>query len=176
MRKKTDKIGGELIVPMPARNVNTVYVKFSTDEREFYKCLESRTAKIVNKYLEEGTAISIEHAFSLLLRLRQTCVHPQIVTNSKAIRKEKESVASFRDDNVKNARSIPREAVGRSLKNGALGNALCTICMKRAVEPVIVHNCGYIYCRSCISGILSTFENLLIMISPSTHPWILSYL
>lgn len=73
-----------------ARNVQRVVTEFDPAEREFYRRLEERTkANLVA--MMEAEKSDYMGALVLLLRLRQTCNHPDLIKSN--IRKDKESVS-----------------------------------------------------------------------------------
>ncbi|KAK4055913.1 hypothetical protein OIO90_003170 [Microbotryomycetes sp. JL221] len=81
-RNKATKIDGKSILPLPPREVILMSTPFmEPDEAEFYKALESKIALTVNSFIKHGglEAKTID-ALSLLLRMRQACSHPSLVT------------------------------------------------------------------------------------------------
>ncbi|KAK4047373.1 hypothetical protein OIV83_005420 [Microbotryomycetes sp. JL201] len=81
-RNKATKIDGKSILPLPPREVIVVSSPFmDPDELEFYQALESKIALTVNSFIKHGglEAKTID-ALSLLLRMRQACSHPSLVT------------------------------------------------------------------------------------------------
>lgn len=71
-RTKDQKINGEPIIKLPARDVEVVVCQFDKEERRFYEALEDRTSATMKKYKQEG---NLEKNYTsvliLLLRLRQ---------------------------------------------------------------------------------------------------------
>ncbi|KAL1899779.1 hypothetical protein Sste5346_002645 [Sporothrix stenoceras] len=61
------------------RNVVSVSAQFSPSEREFYDRLEERADKSLEKMMQ-GKSMSYANALVLLLRLRQACNHPSLLT------------------------------------------------------------------------------------------------
>ncbi|KAM0786465.1 hypothetical protein ACM66B_001927 [Microbotryomycetes sp. NB124-2] len=81
-RNKATKIDGRSILPLPPREVIMVSSPFmDPEELEFYQALESKIALTVNSFIKHGglEAKTID-ALSLLLRMRQACSHPSLVT------------------------------------------------------------------------------------------------
>ncbi|ERS99379.1 hypothetical protein HMPREF1624_04579 [Sporothrix schenckii ATCC 58251] len=61
------------------RNVVSVLAEFSPSERAFYDRLEERADKSLEKMMQ-GKSMSYANALVLLLRLRQACNHPDLLT------------------------------------------------------------------------------------------------
>jgi len=65
------------------RKVEDVITEFSEDERRFYKRLEDRTDKSLERMMEDDN-LSYASALVLLLRLRQACNHPELTRGNMA--------------------------------------------------------------------------------------------
>lgn len=74
-----------------ARNVKTIVAEFDDAEREFYLNLEARTEKNLAAMMG-GSSNDYIGALVLLLRLRQTCNHPELIKGN--LRKDKDAMAS----------------------------------------------------------------------------------
>ena len=74
-----------------ARNVQTITAEFDDAEREFYLNLEARTEKNLAAMMG-GSSNDYIGALVLLLRLRQTCNHPELIKGN--LRKDKDAMAS----------------------------------------------------------------------------------
>ncbi|EIN04587.1 hypothetical protein PUNSTDRAFT_128177 [Punctularia strigosozonata HHB-11173 SS5] len=82
-RLKTDQVDGKSLLDLPERTVELVYCIFDSDEQEFYDALESRITAVSNRYYERGTLFQSYHViWTLLLRERQACDHPSLVTDT----------------------------------------------------------------------------------------------
>lgn len=56
---------------------------FDEDERDFYDALERKTQVTFNKFVTSGTAMAnYTSVLTMLLRLRQACDHPLLVSRS----------------------------------------------------------------------------------------------
>ncbi|KAG8736436.1 hypothetical protein FRC10_009318 [Ceratobasidium sp. 414] len=92
-RTKDMTIDGAPLISLPGRTVNTVYCEFDEDELAFYKALEQKTSLTLNKFVRAGTVMSnYTSVLLLLLRLRQACDHPSLV--SKDFQKDVDAVES----------------------------------------------------------------------------------
>ncbi|WWC86455.1 uncharacterized protein L201_001332 [Kwoniella dendrophila CBS 6074] len=82
-RTKDATIDGKKILNLPGRTVNITPCDFDAEERAFYDALEKKTEWTFNKFVKNGTAqANYTSVLTLLLRLRQACVHPSLVTKS----------------------------------------------------------------------------------------------
>lgn len=82
-RTKDAEIDGKKILNLPGRTVQVLPCAFDADERAFYDALEQKTTLTFNKFIKSGTAnANYTSVLTLLLRLRQACVHPSLVTKS----------------------------------------------------------------------------------------------
>ncbi|CED84401.1 snf2 family dna-dependent atpase [Phaffia rhodozyma] len=82
-RLKTAELNGKRILNLPPRNVNVVTCRFDADERAFYQALTERTALTFSKYMKAGAVMSnYTSILTMLLRLRQACDHPILVSES----------------------------------------------------------------------------------------------
>nr|KIR45923.1 hypothetical protein I312_04893 [Cryptococcus bacillisporus CA1280] len=82
-RTKDAEIDGKKILNLPGRTVQVLPCAFDADERAFYDALEQKTTLTFNKFVKSGTAnANYTSVLTLLLRLRQACVHPSLVTKS----------------------------------------------------------------------------------------------
>ncbi|KAH7337757.1 SNF2 family N-terminal domain-containing protein [Rhizoctonia solani] len=92
-RTKDMTIDGAPLLNLPQRNVETVMCKFDEDERAFYQALEQKTELTLNKFIKAGTVMkNYTSVLLLLLRLRQACDHPSLV--SKDFQKDLDAVES----------------------------------------------------------------------------------
>lgn len=84
-RLKTAEVNGKKILNLPARTVTVVKCLFDGDERTFYQALAERTALRMSKFMKAGSVSSnYTSILTMLLRLRQACDHPELVSQSFA--------------------------------------------------------------------------------------------
>ncbi|WVQ82473.1 hypothetical protein IAT38_004602 [Cryptococcus sp. DSM 104549] len=81
-RTKDAKIDGKAILNLPGRTVKVMACDFDVEERAFYDALEKQTEITFNKFVKSGGKFNQMSMLTLLLRLRQACVHPTLVTKS----------------------------------------------------------------------------------------------
>lgn len=82
-RLKTAEVDGKKILNLPARTVTVVKCAFDDDERTFYTALAERTALRMSKFMRAGSvSANYTSILTMLLRLRQACDHPELVSQS----------------------------------------------------------------------------------------------
>ncbi|KAI0320422.1 SNF2 family N-terminal domain-containing protein [Amylostereum chailletii] len=90
-RKKTDMLNGKPLIELPDRTIEVVPCEFDPEEREFYNALEGKIEAAMEKFMKAGDVMkNYTHVLVLLLRLRQACNHPSLV--SKDFRMDKDAV------------------------------------------------------------------------------------
>eukprot|EP01125_Pyxidicula_operculata_P011048 TRINITY_DN360_c9_g1_i1.p1 TRINITY_DN360_c9_g1~~TRINITY_DN360_c9_g1_i1.p1 ORF type:complete len:1084 (-),score=287.94 TRINITY_DN360_c9_g1_i1:89-3340(-) len=84
------------IVSLPPRIVKVKKLKFSPQEEAFYQNLWNSSKSTFNKLNSEGLLMkNYAHILELLLRLRQSCDHPNLVTNAN---NNKNDVENFEEE------------------------------------------------------------------------------
>lgn len=84
-RLKSAEVNGKKILNLPARTVTVVKCLFDGDERTFYQALAERTALRMSKFMKAGSvSANYTSILTMLLRLRQACDHPELVSQSFA--------------------------------------------------------------------------------------------
>ncbi|KZT54103.1 hypothetical protein CALCODRAFT_473944 [Calocera cornea HHB12733] len=80
-RTKNDQVNGQPLLKLPSREVKVVKCEFDNDELEFYAALQARTTLTFNKFLKRGDVMkNYTSVLVLLLRMRQACGHPGLVS------------------------------------------------------------------------------------------------
>lgn len=81
-RVKGSLIDGKPIIVLPPKTEEIQHVVFNEDEQSFYQALETKTQVQFNKYMRAGTVgKNYSNILVLLLRLRQCCCHPHLITH-----------------------------------------------------------------------------------------------
>ncbi|KAF9286692.1 hypothetical protein BGZ68_002645 [Mortierella alpina] len=151
-RTKTSKVDGKPILNLPARNVDKVETQFSVDERAFYDALEQRTRDRFNAYVKAGTVMkNYSNILLLLLRLRQACCHPHLITDFDKVTDQEDEPVD-KKNHVQKLLDNLLDDVRRRLIERGLDAVECPICMDIGEESVILSKCGHIYCRACITA------------------------
>lgn len=146
-RTKTSKIDGRPILQLPPRITEKVHAVFSEDERQLYDALEARTQIQFNKYLQAGSVgRNYSNVLVLLLRLRQACCHPHLITDFSV----NVNANTGEIDLIANAKQFSREVVLRLKDNE---NLECPVCIDAVDNPIIFFPCGHSTCAECFARI-----------------------
>ncbi|CDO71519.1 hypothetical protein BN946_scf184910.g18 [Trametes cinnabarina] len=126
-RTKTTIINGKPILELPDRLVNVVECEFDAEERAFYNSVEAK----VQASLEELQQGDINKAYTsvlvLLLRLRQSCNHPCLI--SQDYKKDEEAVEPKNASQNENNDDESDELAGM-LAGLAITRKPCQVCQK----------------------------------------------
>lgn len=148
-RTKQSKINGQPILQLPEKITKEERVFFSEDELGFYKSLEANAQIQINKYIQRGSiGQNYSHALVLLLRLRQACCHPHLVTQSKDFIQTAGNLDT--NDLLANAAQLDEKVIKR-LKE--MDTFECPICMDVDENPALFA-CGHALCNDCLSRLI----------------------
>lgn len=148
-RVKGSLIDGKPIIQLPPKTEEIQHVVFDSDEQAFYNALESKTQIQFNKYMRAGTVgKNYSNILVLLLRLRQCCCHPHLITDFE----EAPAGIDLSVDEMKElAKSLESDVVGRLID--ANGTFDCPICYDATTNPSIIIPCGHDTCSECLTRI-----------------------
>jgi SNF2 family DNA or RNA helicase len=167
-RTKDQKVdGGKSVVELPPRSVVVRKEIFSSEENEFYQHLWESAKSRFQSMVAEGTVLqNYAHILELLLRLRQACDHPGLVTSSNSKGAKLRNVALGISQNEDEANNSDSQRFSRVLQNeenaliqaeeaaAAVAQELleCAVCQ----EPVescdaLLTKCHHVFCRSCLA-------------------------
>ncbi|CAA7266240.1 unnamed protein product [Cyclocybe aegerita] len=80
-RRKDQTLNGKVLIELPKRQVEVVSCEFDPSEKEFYDALETKMESVIEKLMANSKGgSSYIGVLTLLLRLRQACNHPILVT------------------------------------------------------------------------------------------------
>ncbi|KAF7311329.1 hypothetical protein MKEN_01034600 [Mycena kentingensis (nom. inval.)] len=79
-RTKTQQINGKALVELPPREIEVVSCKFDGHERAFYQALETKMEAVMESLIKQNGGSAYIGVLTLLLRLRQACNHPCLVS------------------------------------------------------------------------------------------------
>ncbi|KAJ3774605.1 SNF2 family DNA-dependent ATPase [Lentinula raphanica] len=83
-RRKDDTMNGKVLIELPKRTVNIVSCPFSPSEQQFYNNLELKMNNVMEQLVEDAQKAGVKANYMsvllLLLRLRQACNHPVLVS------------------------------------------------------------------------------------------------
>lgn len=156
-RTKTSQIDGKPILQLPEKHLKESANKLEGDELEFYQALESKSRDKAKKMLEskqkQGAYSSI---LTLLLRLRQACLHSELVkigeSNAKSskIINGKDFEKDWRPLYFVSKRMGQNQATLNAV-NACLDDMTCPVCMEQMdIDSMLVLNsCGHCLCAQC---------------------------
>ncbi|KAJ4751892.1 hypothetical protein LUZ62_086297 [Rhynchospora pubera] len=145
-RTKDVPDGGESLVGLPPKTVETCLVELSAEERECYDKMESEAQSTVREFLDSDTVLrNYSTVLHIILRLRQIC----------------DDVALCPPD-IKSL--LPSNALEDVSNNPVLLKKLasliedgddfdCPICLSPPIKTIITR-CTHIFCQTCILKVL----------------------
>ncbi|XP_040283968.1 helicase-like transcription factor [Bufo bufo] len=145
-RTKTSKVKGKPVLELPERKVYIQYVKLSTEERKIYESMQNEGKAIIGRYFNEGTVLThYADVLAVLVRLRQLCCHPHLVSSSS-------SSASLA------AKTTPEELREKLINKIKLvlnsgSDEECAICLDSLNIPIITR-CAHVFCKPCICQVI----------------------
>jgi SNF2 family DNA or RNA helicase len=166
-RMKTSLIDGKPLITLPPKTEEITHVVFSEDEQAFYNGLESKSRIQFNKYLRANTVgKNYSNILVLLLRLRQCCCHPHLITDFEAA----DAAGALdipADAMLQLAEGLTADIINRLLEVESfevgyvfLGTAVqhadkfqCPVCYDAVDNPVIFSVCGHDTCSECLTKI-----------------------
>lgn len=152
-RTKKSEIDGEPILQLPEKSTTESRAIFDKDQLEFYQALERKSQIQFNRYVKAGTVgKNYATALVLLLRLRQCCCSPQLITNSKDFVMDS-GVEGI--DLIANAKELPTAVVNRIKEQDDIE---CPICMDAVENPIIFNPCGHTLCHDCFSRMIDSVQ------------------
>ena len=127
------------------RKIEKVLAEFSSEERRFYDRLEQRTDASIERMMS-GEKVNYASALVLLLRLRQACNHPKLVTGKLA--KDNEALAGDAASSQRK-KVQPGEVDEMADLFGAMdvGTKSCEVCQLELDKEAIAQ--GAIRCLDC---------------------------
>ncbi|SGZ31931.1 BQ5605_C042g12047 [Microbotryum silenes-dioicae] len=154
-RTKDSQIDGKLIVTLPKREIREVKINFhEKDEADFYKAVVEKMELRMNAFVDAGTVMSnYTSVLTLLLRMRQACSHPALVTGNKV--DEAEAIDINVDPNKATAIGVIDDETGLANLLGGLSveTSTCAMCPR----PSRSKDDGF--CQKCHDD-LAHYQNL----------------
>ncbi|KAL6452086.1 ULS1 ATP-dependent helicase ULS1 [Candida maltosa Xu316] len=173
-RTKDSLIDGEPILNLPAKHVASDYVPLENEELEYYRGIETGVQKVAKKMMAE--TIRGSGVLTLLLRLRQACLHSylvQIGQEKARIKRDEEDWGKFNVswermlNNVSNIKETPKQQVlklsenNESLIQSDEDTITCPVCLD-AIDfetPLLIFGeCGHIICKACCNRFFESSE------------------
>ncbi|OEJ84976.1 ATP-dependent helicase ULS1 [Hanseniaspora osmophila] len=157
-RTKNTQIDGKPLLELPPKTVSEEQCSLVDAELEFYQDLETKNKKIAEKLLKRHAKGNYSSILTLLLRLRQACLHSELVLIGEA-KAEQARVASGRDFDKDWVRlfelcqDIPQSVVSRT-NNFVETDMICERCtnpMELSLASVFP-SCGHMICFECLKA------------------------
>ncbi|KII91481.1 hypothetical protein PLICRDRAFT_51622 [Plicaturopsis crispa FD-325 SS-3] len=143
-RQKDHQLNGKPILQLPDRIVEVVPCKFDASEQEFYKALEAKMSGALDKLMQsDQIKNSYTSVLVMLLRLRQACNHPALV--SKDYRADTDALESktTKDDDEGDELAAMFGALGVS------GGRKCAVCQE-SITPENAAPNDSSHCIDCV--------------------------
>ncbi|KAF8486693.1 SNF2 family N-terminal domain-containing protein [Gautieria morchelliformis] len=186
-RTKDTKLEGKLILQLPPKQIEVVEIDFSPDERDIYNKVEKRQQQKMSKFLKAGTVMK-KYAVVLvmLLRLRQVCNHPQLITlddyDEDGHRVIEDDEGPMQMDTspageleraerllgcefVMQAKAKLLEQVQARIQAEAQGTGVeeedtdCPICFDTYVNNCRMTSCRHLFCGDCLNDLFKSPPN-----------------
>ncbi|KAJ7685568.1 SNF2 family DNA-dependent ATPase [Mycena polygramma] len=148
-RTKTQQLNGKALITLPPRTVNVISCAFDPSEQAFYTALETKMEGVIEKIIQQsgGGGSAYIGVLVLLLRLRQACNHPCLV--SKDYKKDMDAVDPKAKSTSSSSEAGDLDGDDLAAAFGALNVATrkCQVCMQPMNERNMV--AGETYCLDC---------------------------
>lgn len=165
-RMKTSLIDGKPLITLPPKTEEVGHVVFSEDEQEFYNALEGKSRIQFNKYMRANTVgKNYSNILVLLLRLRQCCCHPHLITDFEDANSAGATDLSA-EAMLELAESLTPDVVNRLLASESFevsplligivrqtNEFQCPVCYDAVENPAIFSTCGHDTCSECLTKI-----------------------
>ncbi|KAM4693493.1 helicase-like transcription factor [Discoglossus pictus] len=145
-RTKTSKVKGKPVLELPERKVFVQHINLSDEERQIYESVKKEGKAVIGRYFNEGTVLThYADVLAVLVRLRQLCCHPHLVSSSLS------SMGSTATSTPEELREKLVNKIKIVLNSGS--DEECAICLDSLIMPVITH-CAHVFCKPCICQVI----------------------
>mmetsp|Transcript_11585 Transcript_11585/g.17290 ORF Transcript_11585/g.17290 Transcript_11585/m.17290 type:complete len:1036 (-) Transcript_11585:115-3222(-) len=139
-RKKSDKIKGKNILPLPPKKEIIKKIILSESEQKVYKALASSGKRRFKSIMSKHSIGQKEHfafVLQMLLRMRQACDDINLVPtryhngflSNEALDFEEQILTMWEENTVDE----------------------CAVCYAKPTDPCMASNCGHMFCKTCIT-------------------------
>lgn len=179
-RTKDSKVDGKPLMVLPKKTIKKVVISMDGEESKAYKDLEAGIQKKAEKLLNSKHKNSHSNILTLLLRLRQACIHEILVEVGEMNSTERNqgvggvqnwktmyALAQNLPQNVQRRISEELRKDGQDLTGDAdyvdKSNVqlTCPMCFDVVDQSsiVILHPCGHMICDGCVDGFFDSDRN-----------------
>ncbi|KAK7038089.1 SNF2 family DNA-dependent ATPase [Favolaschia claudopus] len=149
-RTKTQELNGKALVSLPPRTVKIISCSFMPSEQAFYSALETKMESVIEKIMRQsgGGGSAYIGVLLLLLRLRQACNHPCLV--SKDYKKDIDAVepkSKATSANASEAGDVDGDDLAAAFGALQVATRKCGVCMQEMDSRNMVE--GESYCVDC---------------------------
>lgn len=178
-RTKDSKVDGKPLIELPKKTVKNVSIRMDEEEAKAYKNLEAGIQKKAEKLLKKKHKNSHSNILTLLLRLRQACIHDILVEvgemNAEENREGYGGVKNWKtmyalclaispemkrriaEDLLKNEKDLPVD-VDDDDSDAQLTCPMCFDVVDLS-SIVILHPCGHMICDGCVDSLFEQEGN-----------------
>lgn len=133
-RKKDALINGKPLIVLPPRRVEVVTCTFDSEERAFYESISAKVDNELNKFrASDNLARNYTSVLVLLLRLRQACNHPSLISKDYVCDKEAVDPQAAKGKDLDDADDLA-DAFGQM---GVSSEKRCQMCQTRWVVTIL---------------------------------------
>lgn len=184
-RTKDSKVDGKPLIQLPEKTIEQVFVKMEKDEEEEYRSLEKGIQKKAQK-LMNTKALSYGNFLTLLLRLRQACVHQLLVEVGELNSAERAGHTGLTWDKMFRRSTDLSAEVINNVRETVVANTIktsddldvagdlqysCPMCFDTVSEDsvVVLGNCGHLICDECISTSDDKADSFCVVCNTAFH-------
>lgn len=179
-RTKDSKVDGKPLMVLPKKTIKKVIITMDAEEAKEYKALEAGIQKKAERLLMSRHRNSHSNILTLLLRLRQMCIH-EILVQVGELNAEEKKVGYGGVQNWKTmyalSKNIPEEVRNRIAEDLSKSDRImpvdveesdqsctqltCPMCFDVVEETsiVLLHPCGHMICDGCVDGFFEQEAN-----------------
>ncbi|KAJ3260858.1 DNA helicase rad5 [Boothiomyces macroporosus] len=141
---------GNLIIPLPKKNIEIKYLEFSPTEREMYEAINAYS-KSKLEYLKLIGKADYLHVFALLTKLRQACNHPNLISKTSTDESE------LQLESIIQKYCSTKTEYTNNLESEIKNIKECPVCFESEMENILLP-CLHTSCKPCIQDIITTSE------------------
>eukprot|EP00181_Compsopogon_caeruleus_P002274 CAMPEP_0184681504 /NCGR_PEP_ID=MMETSP0312-20130426/4497_1 /TAXON_ID=31354 /ORGANISM="Compsopogon coeruleus, Strain SAG 36.94" /LENGTH=1081 /DNA_ID=CAMNT_0027132403 /DNA_START=149 /DNA_END=3394 /DNA_ORIENTATION=- len=154
-RKNTRNLEGNPIVQLPEKHLEVIKLQFTQAERDFYDALFEKSKTKFDTFVRQGKVMAnLAHVLEILLRLRQCCDHPFLVTSAPS-----KDLKAMQDLEKLGELFTGEKAFVRNVLDDVQGvqSLECSICLE-VMEDAVFTSCAHSACRECVLSLFGKRE------------------